>query len=114
MFSLKVAMYHDDCKALRGPPAYLDAVDTDSWLTDSDNRGIARLLERHVRAVRQFVCGTSELAGLLANPFGPRYACHHLRLLSGGVQFHAWLYGLPSHTCSCAVRRASIPASSSD
>jgi hypothetical protein len=73
MFSLKVAMYQDSCKGLRGPHAYLYVVDMDGWLAKAENRDIARMLEQDIRAVRKFVCGTSELAGLLANPFGRRY-----------------------------------------
>lgn len=73
MFSLKVAMYQDSCKGIRGPHAYLYVVDMDGWLAKAENRDIARLLEQDIRAVRKFVCGASELAGLLANPFGRSY-----------------------------------------
>lgn len=72
-FSLKVAMYQDSCKGLRGPGAYLYVVDMDGWLNKQENRDIARLLEQDVRAVRKFVCGSDELAGLLVNPFGHSY-----------------------------------------
>ena len=72
-FALKVAMYQDSCKGLRGPNAYLYVVDMDGWLNKPENRDIARLLEQDVRAVRKFVCGSNELAGLLVNPFGRSY-----------------------------------------